>query len=71
MKIEPLVNGIGDSKLLRAVEQKILEYQRSLGPVANEYNAFSPSRAEYPEYMQQAEQWLQKNAPDWKSLFDK
>ena len=72
LKIEPLLNGIGeDSKLLRAVEQKVLEYQKTLGEVANKYNAFDPKRADYAEYMQKAEQWLQNNAPNWKELLGK
>lgn len=30
MKIEPVLNDINEAKLLRAVEQKILEYKKSL-----------------------------------------
>jgi hypothetical protein len=48
-----------------------LEYQKTLGEVANKYNAFDLKRADYAEYMQKAEQWLQNNAPNWKELLRK
>ncbi|MBB6130391.1 DUF6443 domain-containing protein [Mucilaginibacter lappiensis] len=71
LKIEPVISNIKEAKLLRAIEQKALEYQKTLGEVANKYNAFDPKRKDYVEYMQKAEQWLQDNAPNWKDLFSK
>lgn len=44
MKLKSLVSGVEDPNLLRAVEQKILEYQKTLGSVANQRNAFNPNR---------------------------
>ena len=67
-RIEPVLNGI-DSKLLRAVEQRVLEYVRSKGAVANIRNAFNPKRKDYAEYMKKAEVWLSKNMPNWQELF--
>ncbi|WP_199117101.1 hypothetical protein [Pedobacter sp. ASV28] len=69
MKIEPVLNGIDDPKLLRAVEQKVLEYSKSKGPVANIRNAFNPKCPDYAEYGAKASQWLEKNVPHWKELF--
>jgi len=68
-KIEPILNGIVDPKLLRAVEQKVFEYAKSKGAVANVRNAFNPKNKDYAEYMKNAETWLSKNMPNWKELF--
>ncbi|WP_244215840.1 RHS repeat domain-containing protein [Pedobacter kyonggii] len=69
MKIEPVLNGIDDPKLLRAVEQQVLEYAKTKGAVANINNAFNPKKKEYAEYAQKALVWLEKNAPNWKESF--
>ncbi|TCD05837.1 RHS repeat-associated core domain-containing protein [Pedobacter frigidisoli] len=69
MEIEPVLNGIDDPRLLRAVEQKVLEYSKSKGAVANIRNAFDPKRKDYVEYAQKATVWLEKNAPNWKNSF--
>jgi RHS repeat-associated protein len=69
MKIEPILNGIDDPKLLRAVEQQVLEYTKTKGAVANINNAFNPKKKEYAEYAQKALVWLEKNAPNWKESF--
>ncbi|WP_257667188.1 DUF6443 domain-containing protein [Parapedobacter tibetensis] len=68
-KITPMLNGINDPKLLRAVEQKVLEYTKSKGAVANVRNAFNPKRKDYAEYMKKAENWLSTNMPNWRELF--
>ena len=68
-KIEPVLNGIADPKLLREVEQNVLEYAKSKGAVANVRNAFNPKNKDYAEYMKKAETWLSKNMPNWKELF--
>lgn len=67
MKLIAIVSGV-DHKLLRAIEQKILEYKKSLGEVANKRNAFNPKRKDYKEYSEKAEQWLKENYPNWKDL---
>lgn len=69
LKIEPVLGNIKDTKLLRAIEQKVLEYKKSLGEVANKINAYSPNKKDYAEYMQKAEKWLSENASNWKDLF--
>lgn len=71
LQIKPVLKNINDSKLLRAVEQRVLEYMRTLGKVANKNNAFNPKRPDYKKYMEAADKWLEKNAPDWKDLFTK
>ncbi|NQD69971.1 RHS repeat-associated core domain-containing protein, partial [Sphingobacterium shayense] len=68
--IKPVLNGIADPKLLRAIEQRVLEHVRSKGAVANVRNAFNPKRKDYVEYMKKAETWLSKNVPDWQKLFN-
>lgn len=71
MQVEGVVKNIpGSSKLIRAIEQKAIEYKRSLGEIANKRNAFNPKRADYKKYMQEAETWLNKNVPDWKNLLN-
>jgi RHS repeat-associated protein len=69
MKIEPVIGDIKNAKLLRAIEQKVLEYKKTLGEVANKVNAYSPNKKDYAEYMQKAEKWLSENASNWKDLF--
>ncbi len=69
MKIQPVLNNIKDPKLLRAVEQKVIEHLRSKGPVANIRNAFNPKNKDYKEYSEQAVKWLNQNYPEWKKLF--
>ena len=69
LKIEPVLNDIGDAKLLRAIEQKVIEYKKSLGEVANIRNAFDPKAVDYEEYGAKAEKWLSDNASNWKELF--
>lgn len=70
MKLKALVSGVKDPNLLRAVEQKILEHQKTLGSVANERNAFNPNRIDYDDYMAKAEKWLSENYPNWKDLLN-
>lgn len=70
MKLKSLVSGVEDPNLLRAVEQKILEYQKTLGSVANQRNAFNPNRPDYNYYMAKAEKWLSENYLNWKDLLD-
>jgi RHS repeat-associated protein len=70
LKIEPVLADIKDAKLLRAIEQKVLEYKKTLGEVANKINAYDPKKADYAKYMQKAEKWLQENASNWKDLFN-
>ena len=70
LQVRSVIEGIPNSKLLRAIEQKALEYKKSLGEVANKVNAFDPKRKDYPEYMQKATEWLETNVPHWKELFD-
>jgi hypothetical protein len=62
-------SGIDDPKLLRAVEQQVLEFSKTKGAVANVNNAFNPKKKEYAEYAQKALVWLEKNAPNWKEQF--
>lgn len=70
MKIKPILSGINyDAKLLRAVEQTVLKFMKSKGPVSNMRNAFSSKRKDYAEYMEKAAKWLEKNAPNWKDMF--
>lgn len=68
MKLKTLFSGIDDPILLRAVEQKVLEVQKSLGKVSNQRNAFNPNRTDYETYMLKAEKWLNENYPNWKDL---
>ncbi|MCP9747820.1 RHS repeat-associated core domain-containing protein [Lacihabitans sp. CS3-21] len=70
LQIESVIKGVPDKKLLRAIEQKILEYKKASGEVANKYNAFDPKRKDYPEYMEKASNWLEQNVPNWTKLFD-
>jgi RHS repeat-associated protein len=70
LQIESVIKGVPDSKLLRAIEQKVLEFKKTTGEVANKINAFDPKRKDYPEYMQKATQWLEQNVPNWQKLFD-
>jgi hypothetical protein len=67
---QQIKNIAGNNKLIRAIEQKALEYKRSIGEVANKRNAFNPKNKDYQEYMQKAETWLSKNLPEWKKLID-
>jgi hypothetical protein len=71
LQVEQQIKNIaGNNKLIRAIEQKALEYKRSIGEVANKRNAFNPKNKDYQEYMQKAETWLSKNLPEWKKLID-
>jgi len=47
MQVKSLVSGVKDPKLLRAVEQKVLEEQMKRGIIANKRNAFNPNRKDY------------------------
>ncbi|WP_324757300.1 DUF6443 domain-containing protein [Sphingobacterium thalpophilum] len=70
MKLKSLVSGVKDPNLLRAIEQTFLEHQKTLGPVANQRNAFNPNRTDYKDYMAKAEKWLSENYPNWKDLLN-
>lgn len=65
-----ILNIQGNSKLIRAIEQKAIEYKKSIGEVANKRNAFNPKRKDYQEYMQKAETWLNNNLPNWKQIIN-
>jgi hypothetical protein len=70
MKVVEVLKDIPGKNLLRAIEQKAIEYKRSITKIANERNAFNPKRKDYLENMQKAENWLNKNIPNWKELID-
>jgi hypothetical protein len=59
-----------NNKVLRAVEQTVLEFKKKIGPVANKNNAFNPKSKDYNQYMKEAKKWLNTNFKDWQTLFD-
>jgi hypothetical protein len=59
-----------NNKVLRAVEQTVLDYQKKLGPVSNKNNPFNSRRKDYNQYMNEAQKWLKKYYKNWKKLFD-
>jgi hypothetical protein len=67
MQVVSLFPG-ASGRLLRAVEQVVLDYQKTLGPVANEMKALDFQLAKNKGYYEKAVKFLEENYPNWKEI---
>ncbi|WP_298731628.1 DUF6443 domain-containing protein [uncultured Chitinophaga sp.] len=67
MKIQSLFPG-AEGRLLRAVEQVVLDYQKTLGPVSNINKAMDFNLAKNKGMYEKAIAFLEENFPNWKEM---
>lgn len=68
MRIKSMFSDISDPKLLRAIEQVVLEYQKSLGGVSNANKAMDFELTKHAGYYQKAIEYLETNHPNWQQV---
>jgi hypothetical protein len=68
LKIKSMFPNINDPKLLRAIEQVVLDYQRSLGPVSNVNEAMDLGAAKNAGWYQKGLDYLETNIPNWRKI---